>query len=102
MMMKAPKELYIDDIRDFLKEESPTSKPFEKEERATQPKYHLESSCGDVKDRLTPFQLQLYFGGRHLPDYSLLLKLSDGLTVIKGDHDIQTIGDLVNRKRRKR
>ena len=33
MMMGALKELNIDDIRDFLKEESPTSKPFEKKTR---------------------------------------------------------------------
>ena len=55
-----------------------------------------------VKDRLTLFQLQSYFGGRHLPDYSLLSKLGDGLTVVNGDHDIPTIGELVNRKRGKR
>ena len=30
MMIDSFKELNIDDIRDFLKEESPTSKPFEK------------------------------------------------------------------------
>ena len=102
MMMDALKELNIDDIWDFLKEESPTSKPFEKEKCAPPPRCHLESSRGDVKDRLTPFQLQLYFGGRHLPDYSLFSKLGDGLIVIKGDYDIPTIGELVNRKTGKR
>ena len=99
MMMDALRELNMNDIWDFLKEEYPTSKPFVKGKRAPLRIYHLESSRGDVKDRLTPFQLQSYFGGRHLPDYSLLSKLGDGLIVIKGDHDIPTIGKLVNRKR---
>ena len=102
MTMDALKELNIDDIRDFLKEESSTSEPFEKEKRASPPQYHLESSWGDVKDCLTPFQLQSYFGGRHLLDYFLLSKLGKGLTVINGDHDIPTIRELVNRKRGKR
>ena len=102
MMMDALKELNIDDIRDFLKEESPNSKPFEKEKRAPPPRYHLESSRGDVKDRLTSYQLQSYFGGRHLTDYSLLSKLGTGLTVIDDDQEIPTIGELVNRKRGKR
>ena len=65
MMMDALKELNIDDIRDFLQEESPTSKPFEKEQRAPPPRYHLESSREDVKDRVTSYQLQSYFGGHH-------------------------------------
>ena len=102
MMMDILKELNIDDIRDFLQEESPTSKPFEKEQRVPPPRYHLESSRGDVKDRLTLFQLQLYFGGRHLSDYSLLSKLGTGLTVIDDDQEIPTIGELVNRKQGKR
>ena len=72
MMMDAFMELDIDAIWDFLKEESPTSKPFEKEKRTPPPRYHLESSCGDVKDRLTSYQLQSYFGGRYLTDYFLL------------------------------
>ena len=36
-MMDALKELKIDDIRDFLKEESPTSKPFEKKNARLHP-----------------------------------------------------------------
>ena len=101
MMMNALKELNINDIRDFLQEESPTSKPFKKEQRAPPPRYHLESSRGDVKDRLTSYQLQSYLGGRHLPDYSFLSSLGTGLTVVDNDHDIPTIGELVNRKRGK-
>ena len=79
MMMEALKELNIDDIRDFLKEESPTSKPFEKKKRAPPPRYHLESSRGDIKDRLTSFQLQSYFRGLHFTDYSLSSKVGTGL-----------------------
>ena len=90
-VLDALKELNIDDIRDFLKEEYPNFKPFEKEKRAQPPRYHLESSRGDVKDRLTSFQLQSYFGGRHLKDYSLLSKLGTGLTVVDDDQDIPTI-----------
>ena len=103
MMKEALKELNIDDIRDFLREEEPPdSKPFEKEKRAPPPQYHLESSRGDVKDRLTSFQLQSYFGGRHLKDFSLLSKLGTGLSVVDDDQHIPTVGELVNRKRGKR
>ena len=98
MMMDALKELNIDDIWDFLKEESPTSKPFEKKKCAPPPRYYLESCRGDINDCLTPFQLQLYFGGLHLPNYSLLFKLGNGLIATKGDHNIPTIRELVNRK----
>ena len=91
MMMDVLKELNIDDICDFLKEESPTSKPFKKEKRAPSSRYHLNSSRGNVKNCLTPFQLQSYFGGRHLPDYSVLSKLGEGLTVVNDYHDIPTI-----------
>ena len=102
MMTDAFKELNIDDIQDFFQEESPTFNPFEKEQRAPPPRYHLESSRGDVKDRLTSYQHQSYFGGRHLSDYSLLSKLGTGLTVVVDDQEIPTIGELVNRKREKR
>ena len=103
LMMEALKELNINDICDFLKEEEPPDlKQFEKEKRAQPPQYHLESSRGDVKDRLTSFQLQWYFGGRHLKDFGLLFKLGKGLAVIDNDQDIPSIGKLVNRKRGKR
>ena len=102
MRMDTLKELNIDDIRDFLQKESPTSKPFEKEQRAPPPRYHLESSRGDIKDHLTSYQLQSYFGGRHRTDYSLLSKLGTGLTVIDDDQEIPTIGELVNRNQGKR
>ena len=53
-MMDILKELNIDDIRDFLKdndkENNDVSTPFEKQQRAPPPQYHLESSRGDVKD----------------------------------------------------
>ena len=53
-MMDVLKELSIDDIQDFLKENdkenTDISTPFEKQQRAPPPQYHLESSRGDVKD----------------------------------------------------
>ena len=105
-MMDILKELNIDDIRDFLKdndkENTDISTPFKKQQRAPPPQYHLESSRGDVKDRLTSYQLQSYFGGRHLKDFGLLSKLGTGVSVIDSDQDIPTIGELVNRKRGKR
>ena len=56
LMMEALKELNINDIKDFLMAGGPeTSEQFEKEKRAPPPQYHLESSRGDVKDRLTSF-----------------------------------------------
>ena len=73
-----------------------------KKKRAPPPRYHLESICGDVKDRLTSYQLQSYFGRRHLPDYSPFSSLGIGIAVVDDDHDIPTIGELLNRKRGKR
>ena len=67
-MMEALKELNINDIKDFLNHNPDKTKQFEKQKRAPPPQYHLESSQGDVKDRLTAFQLQSYFGGRQLKD----------------------------------
>ena len=103
LMMRALKELNINDIKDFLMAGGPAqTKRFEKEKRAPPPQYCLESSCGDVKDRLTSYQLQLYFGGRHLNDFGLLSKLGTGVSMIDSDQDIPTIGELVNQKRGKR
>ena len=78
------------------------SKPFEKQKHKPPPQYHIESSRGDVKDRLIAFHLQSYFGGRQLKDYSLLFKLGTGLSVADNDQDIPTVGEMVNRKRGKR
>ena len=72
------------------------SEQFEKEKRAPPPQYHLESSCGDVKDCLTAFQLQSYFGGHKLKDFGQLSKLGTGVSIIDNDQDITTIGELVN------
>ena len=69
--------------------------------RAPPPQYHLESSRGDVKDRFTAFQLQSYFGGRQLKDYTLLSKLGTGLSVVDNDQNIPTVSELVNCKRGK-
>ena len=103
-MMEALKELNINDIKDFLMAGSPenTTEQFKKEQRAPPPQYHLKSSCGDVKDRLTAYELQTYFGGSQLKDFGLLSKLGTGVSVIDSDQDIPTIGQLVNRKRGKR
>ena len=49
MQMEALKELNINDIKDFLNND--TSKPFEKQKRAPPPQYHLEFSRGDDKDQ---------------------------------------------------
>ena len=75
---------------------------FKKERRASPPQYHLESSRGDVKDQLTAYQLQPYFGGCHLKNFGLLSKLETGISVVDSDQDIPTIGELVNQKRGKR
>ena len=77
--MDALEELNIRDIKDFLNND--TSKPFEKQKRAPPPHYYLESNRGNVKDRLTAFQLQSYFGGCQLRDYTLLSKLGTGFSV---------------------
>ena len=102
LMMEALKELNIHDICDFLQENVPPDKPFKKESRASPPNYHLESSRGTVKDRLTAHQLKTYFGGKNLRDFSVLSSLGEGLTVVDNDHDVPTVGELVNRKRGKR
>lgn len=91
LMLEALKELNINDLKDILQENEPPDKQF-----------HLESSRGDVKDRLTAYQLQSYFGGRKMKDFCLLSKLGDGLSVVDNDDEIPTIGELVNRKRGKR
>ena len=102
-MMEALTELNINDREDFLMAGGPEkTEQFEKEKRAPPPQYHLESSCGDIQDRLTSYQLQSYFGGRHLKDFGLLSKLRTGVSVIESDQDIPKIGELVNQKRGKR
>lgn len=55
---------------------------------------HLESSCGDVTNWLTAFQLEYYFGGRQLKDLSPLSKLGTGLSIIDNNQDIPTVGKL--------
>ena len=79
-----------------------TTEQFEKEKRAPPPQYHLESSRGNVKDRLTAYHLQSYFGGYHLKDFGLLSKVGTGVSVVDSDQDIPTIGELVNHKRGQR
>ena len=96
------KELTVADIRDFLSDESSNESPFSKEDRVPPPQYHLESSRGEVKDRLTSHTLESYFGGRTLKDFKLLSQLGDGLTVIDAVSDVPSIRKLVNCKQGKR
>ena len=65
------------------------------------PQYHLESSKGDVKEGITRYALQDYFGGRQLADFSVLSLLGTGLNVINNDNKVPSIDTLVNRKRGK-
>ena len=75
---------------------------FEKDARAPLTQYHLESSRNNVKDQLTAYNLQRYFGGCKIKDFSLLSQLGDGITVVDDVNEIPTVGKLVNRKWGKR
>ena len=69
-MMDTLNELNINNIKDFLmatesdKSQDNLNKDqqFKKQHCVPPPQYHLESSRGDIKDCLTAFQLQSYFG----------------------------------------
>ena len=101
-MLEALKELNINDIKDFLMAGGPAKTgQFKKEKRSPPPHYHLESSCGNAKDRLTSYQLQSYFWVLLLKEFGLLSKLGTGVSVVDSDQDIPTIGELVNQKRGK-
>ena len=67
-MLEALKELNINNLKDFLRKNDPPYKQFQKEERLPPNQYHLESSRGDVKDRLIVYQLQSYFGECKMKD----------------------------------
>ena len=98
MVMDALKELNIQDIQNFLKDNHSEEQQFKKGERAPPLQYHLESSCGNVKDWLTAYDLQHYFGGYKIKDFSLLSQLGDGITVDDDVNEIPTVGKLVNHK----
>ena len=106
LLLARLKELNITDIKeiitDNLGDQANPNEPFQKEDRAPPPQYHLESSRGDVKTRVTPFDLKSHFGGRKLHDFSLLSKLGTGLTIVNDNSDLISVGELVNRKRGKR
>lgn len=93
----------LQDVRDFMEthdvadSSSPSSNP-----QNPPPYYKLESSQGDVQERVTAYQLQSYFGGRQIQDFSLLSKLGTGIRVTDNDNDVPLIGSLVNRKRGRR
>ena len=75
---------------------------FTKPDTKPPPQYHLESSRGDKKDRLTRQTLQSYFSGRQLKDNKILADLGTDLLVIDNKNEIPTVGSLVNHKRGKR
>jgi len=106
------KELNIHDLKDRIdvilnndnnnNNNNIRDQPFAKEQRAPPPQYHLESSRGETKERVTAYDLQTHFGGRKLQDFSLLSQLGTGISVINNINDVPTIGELVNRKRGQR
>ncbi|OEU11655.1 hypothetical protein FRACYDRAFT_244773 [Fragilariopsis cylindrus CCMP1102] len=102
MLKQALKELDMNDIKDLMQDSDTDAPLFEKQERKPPLQYHLESSRGDVIERLTNHTLQSYFGGRQLKDYRLLSKLGTGISVIDNKNDIPTVGSMVNRRRGKR
>ena len=101
--MNSLTELNIHDINDVLgRNDNPTTQEFGKQDRAPPPPYHLETSRGEMKERVTAYDLQTHFGGRQLKDFGLLSKLGTGIFVFAPSNDIPTVGELVNRQRGKR
>ena len=95
------KELNIHDLRDIVGQaaDSDDTSQFIKAKRSPPPPYHLESSRGDMKERVSAYDLQTHFGGRKLKDFSLLSKLGKGISVIDSNNEVPTVGELVNQKR---
>ena len=83
-------------------EASKKDNEFNKSDRAPPPQHHLESSRGNVKDRITALELQTSFGGRKIKDFGPSSKLGTGMSTIDDNNDIPTVGEMVNRKRGKR
>ena len=105
--MERLKELNIHDLKDGINDSLNTSdgnstQNFAKDSRSSPPQYHIESSRGDVVDRITAYNLQTHFGGQKFRDFSLLSQLGTGISVIDNENDIPTVGELVNRKRGRR
>ena len=95
-MIEALKEFNINDMKDlFMAGGLAQTEQFEKGKRAPPPHYYLESSHGDAKDCLTSYQLEPYFGGRHLKDFDLLFKLDTGVSAIDFDQNIPTIRNYI-------
>lgn len=101
LMLEGLKELNIHDIQDSLNKAKPTDKPFKKDTHTVPAQYHLESSCGTVKDRLSVYQLKLYFGGKKLKYFCVLSSLRDGLTIVDNNHNVPIVSELVNPKQGK-
>ena len=97
-------EKHLEDISDdeTVCADNQEDEDFTKTDTKPPPQYHLESSRGATKDRLTRHTLQFYFGGRQLKDYKILADLGTGLLVIDNKNEIPTVGSLVNHKRGKR
>ena len=96
-------EEHLEDISDddTVCADNRKAEDFKKIDTKPPPQYHLESSRGDTKDRLSRHTLQSYFGGRQLKDYKILENLGTGLSVINNKNEIPTVGSLVNHKRGK-
>ena len=97
----------VHDVKDFINNNKHLSqdkkdKQFIKDDQTPPQQYHLESSWGEVKDFVTAYNLQTYFGGRKWKDFSLLSKLGTEISVINNVKEIPTVGELVNRKQGKR
>ena len=59
----------------------------------------MESSHGDMKARITVYDLQIYFGNRQLiKDFGLLSQLGKIISIIEPTNGIPTVGKLVNQK----
>ena len=67
-------EEHLEDISDgdTVCADNREDEDFTKTDTKPPPQYHLESSRGNKKDRLTCHTLQSYFGGRQLKDYKML------------------------------
>ena len=100
-MLEVLKELNIHDIKDFLNKAKLPDKsfePFEKDTRATPAQYHLESSCGTVSRGFLFINYNPTLVERNLKILCVLSSLGDGLIVVDNDHNVPTVGELVNHK----
>ena len=70
---------------------------FTKDACSPPPQYHLELSLGQVKHRVTAYQLKSQFGGQKLHDFGLLSQLGTGISLVNNRSEkILTVDELVN------